>query len=184
MSIPLPPDMLPAILPRLGFGSSHDRDLFVPLSINGKKAAYFIDTGAGISSLSESKAKRLGMEIHENVGKLGTSTSRQTSFRTAVAKKLVLGPLGLKNVAFAVFDDDQEPWLNLPPGQRGLIGIPVLVTAERILWKKDGSLELGSPQTATTANPNLLFKDDQLMTTVRIDRMTRQQSHPRFVQGL
>jgi hypothetical protein len=39
--------------------------VFVPLSVNGSSATYFFDTGAWVSCMSESEAKRLGLSIRE-----------------------------------------------------------------------------------------------------------------------
>jgi len=136
------PDQVTA---RTGFAVlKHDGGLFSPMSINGKPAAYFFDTGAGVSAMSESEARRPGMTIQNDTGKMGTSTGQQTSFRTAVAAELKWGVVELRNVSFAVFRDDQEPWKDLPEGRRGLIGIPALLAVQRIRWSRDGMLEVGA----------------------------------------
>jgi len=149
----------------------HDDGLFVPLSLNGRPATYFIDTGAGISAMSESEAKRLGMTILETAGEMGTSTSRQTQFHVAVAKQFMLGATQLKNVSFAIFRDDQEPWVHLAAGRRGLLGIPVLLAAQRLRWARHGTVEIG-PGAARRGvrKANLCFDEDQLMAAVRFGR--------------
>ncbi len=159
------PDQVTA---RTGFAIlKHNRDLFSPMTINGQPAAYFFDSGAGVSAMSESEAKRLGMEINDDAGQLATSTGHQTSFRTAVAKDFKWGAVELKNVSFAVFRDDQEPWKDLPAGRRGLIGIPALVAAQRVRWSRDGTVEVGANRGAPIGRqPNLCFDDDQLFTSV------------------
>jgi predicted aspartyl protease len=159
------PDQVTA---RTGFAVlKHDGGLFSPMSINGKPAAYFFDTGAGVSAMSESEARRLGMTIQDDTGKMGTSTGQQTSFRTAVATELKWGAVELQNVSFAVFRDDQEPWKDLPEGRRGLIGIPALLAVQRIRWSHDGMLEVGVSNHVTAARkPNLCFDDDQLIATL------------------
>jgi hypothetical protein len=117
--------------------------------------------------MSESEAKRLGMAIEDKAGKMGTSTGHQTRFRTAVAQKLQWGALELQNVSFAVFPDTQEPWKDLPEGRRGLIGIPVLLAAERIRWSHDGTIEIGAAKAAQAGRkPNLCFDEDHLIAVV------------------
>ena len=121
--------------------------------------------------MSESEAKRLGMVILETAGEMGTSTSRQTQFRVAVAHQLKIGATELKNVSFAVFSDDQEPWVHLPVGRRGLLGIPVLVAAQGLRWARDGTLELGQrPGQPQARKSNLCFDEDQLMASVGFGR--------------
>jgi gag-polyprotein putative aspartyl protease len=118
--------------------------IFIPVSINGNSATYFFDTGAWVSCMSESEAKRLGLAIHETAGTLGTGTGVRVGFRTAVAAELVVGKMHFKNVSFAIFRDDQEPWSVLPPGQRGLLGIPMLLGFRSLRWIRDGAVEIGS----------------------------------------
>lgn len=122
----------------------HDGGLFVPITINGKSANYFIDTGAAISSCSESEAKRLGLRF-VGQGALSTSTTQQAAFRAAIADEFAVGGLRLKQVAFAVFPDANEPWVNLAEGRRGLIGWPVIVAARGLEWSQDGTARFGEP---------------------------------------
>ena len=57
----------PSVLP-------HDRgSVFIPISINGNAATYFFDTGAWLSSISESEARRFGMDISAASGSTGTA---------------------------------------------------------------------------------------------------------------
>jgi predicted aspartyl protease len=85
----------------------------LPLLINGGKASYFFDTGANLSTLSESEALRLGMEIHD-VKSEGASTDingNRVLFRIALAKSLSVGGIALNNVAFLVASNGQQPFV-------------------------------------------------------------------------
>lgn len=114
----------------------------LPLLINGKKASYFFDTRANLSTLSESEASRFGMEIQEVKGGVSTDIhGNAVSYRIAVAKSLVLGGIELNNVAFLVSRNDQQPFVDMEPGQRGLIGIPVLLAWGSITWTREGTFE-------------------------------------------
>lgn len=92
----------------------------LPLLINGRKAAYYFDSGANLSTLSESDALRLGMEIHEvRPGAVSTDISGdRVSFRVALAKSLRVGGVELRNVAFLVTTNDQRSFVDMQPGQR------------------------------------------------------------------
>jgi hypothetical protein len=120
-------------------------DLGVPLSINGTPATYTFDTGANLSLLSESEAKHLNLTVRNVESKLEVVTGAQVSFRVAVADELVVGAFRLKHVAFLVFPDDQPPFDDLPPGERGVIGIPVLLAFQSFSWGSDGSFEISAP---------------------------------------
>jgi predicted aspartyl protease len=145
----------------------HTEDLFIPLSVNGKPADFFLDTGAALSVVGEAEARRLGLTLHETEGNIGTSTGRQTRFRTAVARELTVGNIHFQNVSFGVFRDDQPPWSQLPLGKRGLLGIPVLRAFRTLRWTRDGMVEIcARPGRRDTRPPNLCFMDDHLVTEV------------------
>jgi Aspartyl protease len=148
---------------------SHDGSTFVPVSIQGGSASYFFDTGAWLSCLSESEAKRLGLAIREGHGTLGNSSGGSVGFRTATAREVRVGKVRLRDVSFAVFPDDQEPWSQLPPGRRGILGIPILLAARTLRWAKNGILEMaGELPRPETADPNLVFDDNRLLLGIRV----------------
>jgi predicted aspartyl protease len=120
-------------------------DLGVPVSINGTPATYTFDTGANLSLLSESEAKRLGLAVRDVESRMEVMTGARVSLRIAVASELAVGAFRLKNVAFLVFPDDQPPFNDLPLGERGIIGISVLLAFQSFSWGSDGSFEISAP---------------------------------------
>ena len=93
--------------------------LYRPLTINGKECAYAFDTGANFSVMSEAEASRLGLDVHQVGTRIGDSSGGQIGRRVAIVENFVVGGLHLKNVAFAVLPDSQEPFKDLPDGKRG-----------------------------------------------------------------
>ncbi len=149
---------------------SHDGSTFVPVTIQGGLASYFFDTGAWLSCMSESEAKRLGLAIREGTGTLGNSAGGSTGFRTAVARDVQLGSIRLRDVSFAVFPDHQEPWSHLSPGRRGILGMPILLAAQTLRWAHDGRLELGGNLTRAEArDSNLVFDDNHLLVRMAVN---------------
>jgi predicted aspartyl protease len=120
------------------------QDAGLPFSISGVPATYWFDTGADVSVLTESEAKRFGLRILAAPIKEGDVTGTQVDARVAVADELSIGSIQLKHVAFLVLSDEQPPFNQLPPGSRGLIGIPVLLALERFVWGADGKFEIGA----------------------------------------
>ncbi len=138
--------------------------IFIPLTINGVSATYFFDTGAWPSCLTESEAKRFGLTINDTTGSLGTMTTARVGFRTAVAKELIIGNIHFRNVSFVVFPDDQEPWSDLPPGRRGILGIPILHGLRTLRWSKDNTVEIGFKSLSLDVRKaNLYFDNDHLV---------------------
>lgn len=148
----------------------HSRgSIFIPFSINGQSATYFFDTGAWVSCMSESEAKRLHLTIRNNSGTLGQATGTRVGFRTAIAQDVVIGNTHFKNVSFAVFPNHQEPWSSLKPGRRGIIGIPLLVGLQALRWNKAGTMEVAMPPQSFAARAaNLRFDNDHLVVTATI----------------
>ena len=145
----------------------------LPLLINGRKASYFFDTGANLSTLSESEALRLGMEIKDVNAGGGSADINGNSvlFRVALAKSLALGGIVLNNVAFLVASNEQQPFVDMEPGQRGLIGLPVLRAFGSIKWSRAGIVEVdGSPRRANMAEANLCFDDLSLIAEASFEQ--------------
>jgi predicted aspartyl protease len=119
----------------------------LPFSINGVHATYWFDTGAELSVLTESEAKRFGLRIHAASVQVGDVNGTQVNTQIAVADELSVGSVRLMHVAFLVLPDNQPPFNEQSPGSRGLIGIPVLLAFERFVWGADKSFKIG-PESA------------------------------------
>ena len=142
----------------------------LPFSINNVQATYWFDTGANFSILSESEARRFGLQIRTVAAKARVSTGAQVAFQIAVADRLAFGPILLRNVAFLVFPDDQPPFKDQPMGSRGLIGIPVLLAFGTFTWGVDRTFKITyAPVAAQTAHPNLCFDGNTPVTQVQFE---------------
>src|SRR5262249_14846180 len=78
----------------------------LPVEADGRKAQWIVDTGMTFSTVTESEAKRVGLELRDSGGR-GSSdhTGRELPFRLAVAPDLRIGPAHLRNVVFVVVAD-------------------------------------------------------------------------------
>ena len=122
----------------------------LPFSINGVQATYWFDTGAELSVLAESEAKRFGLRALQASVQAGDVNGTQVNMRIAVADELSIGSIRIKHVAFLVLPDKQPPFDQQSPGSRGLIGLPVLLAFERFVWRADKTFEIG-PESAHQA---------------------------------
>lgn len=147
------------------------RDGGLPFSINGVQATYWFDTGAELSVLSESEAKRFGLRIHPAPVKVGDLNGTQVNMRIAVADELSVGSVRLKHVAFLVLPDNRPPFNEQSPGSRGLIGIPVLLAFERVAWGADKKFEIG-PSNKGGPHADLCFDRNHPVVQVRYDNRT------------
>jgi hypothetical protein len=145
----------------------------LPLVINGRKASYFFDTGANLSTLSESDALLFGMEIQAVNASVGSAdiNGNKVLFRIALAKSFALGGIELSNVAFLVATNEQQPFADMEPGQRGLIGLPVLLALGSVTWTREGVFKADrSPMPANLPAANICFDDLNVITQARFEQ--------------
>ena len=131
------------------------QDAGLPIAINGSRGTYWFDTGADLSALSESDAKRFGLHVLDAAIKEVDVTGGEVDSRVAVADELSIGPVRLSHVAFLVFSDKQPPFNQLPEGSRGVLGLPVLLALERFVWGSDKKFQINpksSPENLSHAN--------------------------------
>jgi predicted aspartyl protease len=143
------------------------QDAGLPISINGVQATYWFDTGADVSVLSESEAKRFGMRVMAVPIKLGGLTGAQTDSRVAVADELSIGSIRLRHVAFLVLPDDQPPFNQSRPGEGGLVGVPVLLALQRFDWGAGRRFAIG-PKASYKRLPHADLSFDGHHPVVRI----------------
>jgi predicted aspartyl protease len=141
-----------------GSSALHIQEHGLPVFINAKPATYWFDTGANLSVISESEARRLGLSTQTVESKVGVMTGAKVQFRVAVASHVQIGNSRLQNVAFLVFPDDQQPFSSLPEESRGLLGMPILLALGRVSFGPDRHFEISPKQIdSSSTHPNLCF---------------------------
>jgi hypothetical protein len=140
-------------------------NMFVPVEVNLKSGNYVVDTGANFSLISEAEAKRLGLTIHESGGsRIGDAAGASIDVRIAVADQLTVGRIRLRHVSFFVVRDDQQPFIDLPSGKRGVLGLPVLLAFQTLRWKQGGTFEVGfAPGSRKGPKSNVCFEGANLI---------------------
>jgi predicted aspartyl protease len=148
------------------------QDAGLPISINGKPAVYWFDTGANFSVMSESEAKRFGLEVREVSTKMGVSTGAEIELKVAVADEFSLGSFQLRHVAFLVASDNQPPFNEGAEGSKGLIGMPVLMALERFAWA-DRKFEIGRTRPRKDVpHADLCFDENDPVTQIQFENRT------------
>jgi hypothetical protein len=138
-------------------------DLAIPFTINGRPAKYAFDTGNFAVMVSRSEAKRLGLRIYETDADVKVNG---LSVQIAIADRLEVGNFRFKNVAFTVFPDDQEPFNDMPEGERGIVGLPTLLAFRNFSWGADGVFEFGLKNPASVSEPNVSFNEQFVLAQV------------------
>lgn len=141
-------------------------NLFVPIVINGQAAFYMVDTGANLPVISAKEAKRRRLRVAKGNGKLGDSSIYSVQVGdVAMADDLRVGGVHLRNVSFLVIPDDR--FIDMPPDQRGVLGLPLLLAFERLRWSTDGTFEIAFP-TSEPKNPGPTVCFDGAMPVTQV----------------
>ena len=144
---------------------------FLPLKLNGKRARFFFDTGAGFSVLTEAEVKELGLVAQTVNSTMGDSSGKGvTGIRVVLINDVTIGGLHLRYVPFLVFSDEGEPWNSLPLNRRGIIGLPILLAMRTLRWSPAGAFEFAFPAgSLNQANCNMLFHNSNPVIDVRVE---------------
>lgn len=127
----------------------------LPVTANGKKGYYGFDTGSIFSTMSESEAERLGLAPRP-AGIGSGAAGKGIAIRAVVVPRLIIGEVMLNNVAFVVFPDKQEPFTDLHVGERGILGLPVLLALRSVRWTRNGVFQIRPAGGGTSVlSPNI-----------------------------
>jgi predicted aspartyl protease len=109
-----------------------------------------VDTGANISIICESEARRLGLKVEETATKMYDITGTQAPMRVTEASDLWIGKTHLRHVAFTVYPDALGLF-DLPEGQKGALGISVLIALGAFRIDKENHFEILPPPLPASA---------------------------------
>lgn len=110
--------------------------LNVPVEINAQKINFVFDTGANISTITVSTAKRMNLKIVEADFDVGTSTDKRVKSKLAVAPALKIGNVTIHNPVFLVFEDAALAFPEANYQINGVIGFPVIEAMRQITITK------------------------------------------------
>jgi hypothetical protein len=131
----------------------------VPVQVNGVNGQWIFDTGADLSTLTESEAKRMELSVFETKAYVTGSTDKKNALRLAVAGDLHFGAAHVHNAVFLVVADQA---LNIGPLHyqiTGILGLPVLRAVGRIEIPKNGLARIRPRGAVSAESPNLFFDE-------------------------
>ena len=148
----------------------HEGSMFIPAAVNGHVVNLMVDSGATISFITESAARKAGLSIHEigpDTLKLFGATGDQTSFRVALAQEVAVSGLQIAQVVFLVLEDEQ---FSFSWPYSGALGLPVILAFRTLSWNKDGQFLIGGRTRPAKTGPNLCFDAADLIIDVAVQR--------------
>jgi len=117
----------------------------VEASLNGKAQECVWDTGANLSTVTETVALRLGLLPLPGSVEVNTPTGDLAKGRLALARHLELGSCSLDNVLFLVLPDKGLSFPQAGYSIECILGFPVIDSLGAIRVKADDSLVIGLP---------------------------------------
>ena len=125
----------------------------IPVFINGENIDFVFDTGANITVIVESYAKKLGIKIIDSKIKVGTSTDIKVVSKVGICKELKIGNIIYKNVAILVMPDESLTFGGGFYKIYGIIGNPVIKAFEEFTIDKNNLLTVSdSPEINNYSN--------------------------------
>jgi predicted aspartyl protease len=113
----------------------------VPFSVGGVSVNAIFDSGAGFSTVNETTARRLGLEMLARSTTVGSSSVDAIATRVGIARRLQFGDAVLTNVVFFVLPDSVLSFGNGAYTVEAIIGLPVMAALHRVALVKEASSE-------------------------------------------
>src|SRR5579862_1169169 len=129
-----------------------------PVQVNDTTGHWILDTGANISTLTETEAGRMGLSVRETTAYVSGSTGKKNALKLAVASDVRLGPAHIHNVVFLVLADQS---LKIGPVRyqiTGILGLPELRALSRVGISSDGIIRVYPHESLRATTPNLFFE--------------------------
>jgi len=137
------------------------------VTANGVTSSWFVDTGAEVTVLTQSLARRMGVRPVGAAIRVGTTTSDVTG-KVGLIDRLQIGAASVENVPILILPDAQLK-LGKVHQIEGILGLQVLIAFRRVAWVDGGRmLALGdlAPKARPTA-PRIFWQAEGMGVPVR-----------------
>jgi predicted aspartyl protease len=132
--------------------------LNIPIELSGQKMDFIFDTGAGISTMTVSTAKKLGLQILEADVSVGSSTDISVKSKLAVAPELKIGDITARNVVFLVMEDKTLYVAPIKYQISAILGFPLIKSLRRVTLTRDNKVKINGPEGNRKEEPNMLLE--------------------------
>jgi hypothetical protein len=156
---------------RLRYARKHE-SLEVGVMVNGKPGNFMLDTGASLSVIAESRARALGLTVHDDdTFSMADISGKKLPCRVGIAGDLTAGSFRLRNVPFCVLPDDQAGFVADPESAPAILGLPVLMAFGTVRWDAAGNFEIGFPsRRPKLEDSNICFDSSSLLVEATVAR--------------
>jgi predicted aspartyl protease len=109
----------------------------IPVKSNDIESEFIFDTGANISTISESYAKKMNLKMLPGKIQVGTVTDKKVETGLAYSEKFEIGNMVFHNVLFLVIADEYLSFAGGLYTIDGIIGFPVIKEMKEIQLKSE-----------------------------------------------
>lgn len=146
--------------------------LEVPVLVGGRTEWWLFDTGAGMTAITTSTAKRLGLQISAGQANTQGATGARLAMRATIIPSLSLGNAELRNVAAIVLDDSS---LAIPlPGKEpyqieGIVGYPVMAALGSVTFFGSEKMVIGGDALPTSISFPMYVDANTPLVAAKVD---------------
>ncbi len=146
----------------------------ITFRVNGQPQEAVFDTGAALSVLSASSARRLGVRIEAGATAIGNGVQGSVQTRIGIAPRVEIAGNVLTNVAFLILDDAALTFPQVPGGYSipAILGMPEMRALGRVRMERAGRFTVLPPAETGAGPANLHAAGNQLFADVGIGGRT------------
>jgi predicted aspartyl protease len=137
----------------------------VPVAVNGEAGDWIFDTGANMSTITESEARRMKLVVRETTTYVSGSTGKKNPLRLAIVNNLRFGGSRFDNVVFLVLENQSLFVAPIKQQINGILGLPVIRALGWVAMSPEGLMRIGAATAAKPGDPNLFFQELTPMMT-------------------
>ena len=131
--------------------------MMTPVIVNGIKEEFIFDTGANLSTITESQAVKMQLKLIDQSVAIASSTQNVVQSKLAVADSLFIGDILFENVIFIVMPDAQLTFPEINYAIKGIIGFPVMDQMGEVHLLKNGNIFIPK-EVAKKQEQNMFFE--------------------------
>ena len=111
----------------------------IPVNNGDSTYEFIFDTGAGISTITDTYARKLKLDIIKNsaVSIHGGINGISTNAKLGIAKQLQIGKLAVQNAVFLIFPDSALSFAGGAYKINGIIGLPIIKDFNEVIISKN-----------------------------------------------
>lgn len=126
--------------------------LTTEVEAGGRRLPFVWDTGAGLSTITDSSAIEMGFRIVEAAVHVGAIEGGKVPTRLAVAPELRIGGATVRNAIFLVLPAANLSFPRIDYRVRGIVGFPVIAALSPATHLREGGILLEAPSSSAPGN--------------------------------